>query len=189
LHSFVVLCEANILSLVSQNLDNFYQIQTKCYRNFDTVFFFPIRRTKRGSSRRAVAMNYCMCSLMSAQIINHMVVVNLNLHAYMHPRSWRWVFGRILLSYTPCYLPVAATSSTATCQRVRSLVMRTLHIYIDPEDRYKWSCVGHLLSTVSRVFTILKCLFFFSLLLQIPSFLFYMCTPSYPRKRCETGFP
>jgi hypothetical protein len=29
----------NILSLVSQNLDNFYQIQTKCYRNSDTVFF------------------------------------------------------------------------------------------------------------------------------------------------------
>jgi hypothetical protein len=28
----------NILSLVSQNLDNFYQIQTKCYRNSDTVF-------------------------------------------------------------------------------------------------------------------------------------------------------
>jgi hypothetical protein len=48
LHSFVVLCETNILSLVSQNLDNFYQIQTKYYRNSDTVFFFPIRRTKRG---------------------------------------------------------------------------------------------------------------------------------------------
>jgi hypothetical protein len=29
----------NILSLVSQNLNNFYQIQTKCYRNSDTVFF------------------------------------------------------------------------------------------------------------------------------------------------------
>jgi predicted metal-binding protein len=38
----------NILSLVSQNLDNFYQIQTKCYRNSDTVFFSPIHRTKRG---------------------------------------------------------------------------------------------------------------------------------------------
>jgi len=42
LHSFVVLCEMNILSLVSQNLDNFYQIQTKCYRNSDTMFFSPI---------------------------------------------------------------------------------------------------------------------------------------------------
>jgi hypothetical protein len=41
-------CETNILSLVSQNLDNFYQIQTKCYRNSDTVFFFPILWTKRG---------------------------------------------------------------------------------------------------------------------------------------------
>jgi hypothetical protein len=38
----------NILSLVSQNLDNFYQIQTKYYRNSDTVFFSPIHRTKRG---------------------------------------------------------------------------------------------------------------------------------------------
>jgi hypothetical protein len=38
----------NILSLVSQNLDNFYQIQTKWYRNSDTVFFFLIHRTKRG---------------------------------------------------------------------------------------------------------------------------------------------
>jgi hypothetical protein len=38
----------NILSLVSQNLDNFYQIQTKCYRNSDTVFFFPIHLTKGG---------------------------------------------------------------------------------------------------------------------------------------------
>jgi hypothetical protein len=38
----------NILSLVSQNLDNFYQIQTKCYRNSDTMFFSPIHRTKRG---------------------------------------------------------------------------------------------------------------------------------------------
>jgi hypothetical protein len=38
----------NILSLVSQNLDNFYQIQTKRYRNSDTVFFSSIHRTKRG---------------------------------------------------------------------------------------------------------------------------------------------
>jgi hypothetical protein len=30
----------NILSPVNQNLDNFYQIQTKCYQNSDTVFFF-----------------------------------------------------------------------------------------------------------------------------------------------------
>jgi hypothetical protein len=38
----------NILNLVSQNLDNFYQIQTKYYRNSDTVFFSPIHRTKPG---------------------------------------------------------------------------------------------------------------------------------------------
>jgi hypothetical protein len=38
----------NILSLVNQNLDIFYQIQTKCYRNSDTVFFSSIHRTKRG---------------------------------------------------------------------------------------------------------------------------------------------
>jgi hypothetical protein len=38
----------NILSLVSQTLNIFYQIQTKCYRNSDTVFFSPIHRTKRG---------------------------------------------------------------------------------------------------------------------------------------------
>jgi hypothetical protein len=44
----------NILSLVSQNLDNFYQIQTKCYRNSDTVFFSPIHRTKRGPSGTGV---------------------------------------------------------------------------------------------------------------------------------------
>jgi hypothetical protein len=41
----------NILSLVSQNLYNFYQIQTKCYSNSDTVLFSPIHRTKRGPSR------------------------------------------------------------------------------------------------------------------------------------------
>jgi hypothetical protein len=29
LHSFVVLGETNILSLISQSLDNFYQIKTK----------------------------------------------------------------------------------------------------------------------------------------------------------------
>jgi hypothetical protein len=29
-------------------LDNFYQIQTKCYRNSDTVFFFPILSSKWG---------------------------------------------------------------------------------------------------------------------------------------------
>jgi hypothetical protein len=50
LHSFVVLYETNILSLVSQNLNNFYQIQTKCYLNSDTSFFFPIHRSKRGLS-------------------------------------------------------------------------------------------------------------------------------------------
>jgi hypothetical protein len=31
LHSFVVLCETNILSLINQSLDNYYQIKTKCY--------------------------------------------------------------------------------------------------------------------------------------------------------------
>ena len=31
LHSLVVLCETNVLSLFSQRLDNYYQIQTKCY--------------------------------------------------------------------------------------------------------------------------------------------------------------
>jgi hypothetical protein len=50
---FFLLCEMNILSLVSQNLNNFYQIQTKCYRNSDTVFFSPIHRTKRGLYRQS----------------------------------------------------------------------------------------------------------------------------------------
>jgi hypothetical protein len=31
LHSFVVLCETNILNLISQSFDIFYQIQTNCY--------------------------------------------------------------------------------------------------------------------------------------------------------------
>jgi hypothetical protein len=43
----------NILSLISQNLDNFYQIQTKFYRNSDTVYFFPIHGTKRGRRLRS----------------------------------------------------------------------------------------------------------------------------------------
>jgi hypothetical protein len=30
-HSLVVLCGTNVLSLISQRLDNYYQIQTKCY--------------------------------------------------------------------------------------------------------------------------------------------------------------
>jgi hypothetical protein len=29
LHSFIVLCETNILSLINQYLDNYYQIKTK----------------------------------------------------------------------------------------------------------------------------------------------------------------
>jgi len=41
LHSFVVLCETNILSLVSQNLNNFYQIQTKCYKGILIQCFSP----------------------------------------------------------------------------------------------------------------------------------------------------
>jgi hypothetical protein len=64
LHSFVVLCETNILSLVSQNLHNFYQIQTKCYRNYDTVFFFPIRRTKRGPS---LDLEICKVAIISCK--------------------------------------------------------------------------------------------------------------------------
>ena len=31
MHSLVVLCETNVLSLISQRLDNYYQIQTKRY--------------------------------------------------------------------------------------------------------------------------------------------------------------
>jgi hypothetical protein len=60
LYSFVVLCETNILRLVSQNLDNFYQIQTKCYRNSDTVFFFPIRRTKGGLGAGRHRDHHCL---------------------------------------------------------------------------------------------------------------------------------
>jgi hypothetical protein len=45
----------NILSIVSQNLDNFYQIQTKCYRNSNTVFFSLIDRTKGGLATRRPA--------------------------------------------------------------------------------------------------------------------------------------
>jgi hypothetical protein len=41
---FVVLYETNILSLVSQNLDIFYQIQTKCYRNSDTPQFTKLNK-------------------------------------------------------------------------------------------------------------------------------------------------
>jgi hypothetical protein len=51
----------NILSLVSQNLDNFYQIQTKCYRNSDTIFFSPIHRTQRGLGA-GVATAHCPLS-------------------------------------------------------------------------------------------------------------------------------
>jgi hypothetical protein len=38
LHSLVVLCETNVLSLISQRLDNYYQIQTKCY-SVTAVYF------------------------------------------------------------------------------------------------------------------------------------------------------
>jgi hypothetical protein len=41
----------NILSLVSQNLDNFYQIQTKCYRNSNTVFFSQFTELNEASHR------------------------------------------------------------------------------------------------------------------------------------------
>jgi hypothetical protein len=40
MYNLVVLCETNVLNLISQRLDNYYQIQTKCYSvatvNFDT---------------------------------------------------------------------------------------------------------------------------------------------------------
>jgi hypothetical protein len=50
----------NILSLVSQNLDSFYQIQTKCYRNSDTVFFSLIHRT---GPRREGGRENAACSV------------------------------------------------------------------------------------------------------------------------------
>jgi hypothetical protein len=37
LHSFVVLCEMNILSLINQYLDNYYQIKTKLLQ-YDGTF-------------------------------------------------------------------------------------------------------------------------------------------------------
>ena len=43
LHNLVVLCETNILSLISQRLDNYYQIQTKYYSDA-TVHFANFTR-------------------------------------------------------------------------------------------------------------------------------------------------
>ena len=34
MHSLVVLYETNVLSLINQRLDNYYQIKTKCYSSY-----------------------------------------------------------------------------------------------------------------------------------------------------------
>jgi hypothetical protein len=42
LHSFVVLGETNILSLISQSLDNFYQIKTKVATVWCDLHYFKL---------------------------------------------------------------------------------------------------------------------------------------------------
>ena len=47
LHSLVVLCETNVLSLISQRLDNYYQIQTNAtvrYSNSDGANFGQLNK-------------------------------------------------------------------------------------------------------------------------------------------------
>jgi hypothetical protein len=46
LHSLVVLCETNVLSLISQRLDNYYQIQTKCYSDATIILALQTLGTK-----------------------------------------------------------------------------------------------------------------------------------------------
>jgi hypothetical protein len=47
LHSLVVLCKTNVLSLISQRLDNYYQIQTKYYGITAVNLTLQIRSTKQ----------------------------------------------------------------------------------------------------------------------------------------------
>ena len=51
MHSLVVLCETNVLSLISQRLDNYYQIKTKRYSTLQCYRIQPAPNpagTKRG---------------------------------------------------------------------------------------------------------------------------------------------
>jgi hypothetical protein len=75
----------NILSLVSQNLDNFYQIQTECYRNSDTVFFSPIHRTKRGP-RVLCTLKYDVCQLLNEHGEKKKVIFKSFI--YFYPKSF-----------------------------------------------------------------------------------------------------
>jgi hypothetical protein len=54
LHSLVVLCETNVLSLISQRLDNYYQIQTKCYSGATANLALPTLETKQGHTQFSV---------------------------------------------------------------------------------------------------------------------------------------
>jgi hypothetical protein len=51
-YSLVVLCETNVLSLISQRLDNYYQIQTKCYSVATVNVVTPNFGTKHSQSRK-----------------------------------------------------------------------------------------------------------------------------------------
>jgi hypothetical protein len=48
LHSFIVLCETNILSLITQSLDNYYPIKTKIYSESVQWFRCRLRLSKHG---------------------------------------------------------------------------------------------------------------------------------------------
>jgi hypothetical protein len=50
LYSLVILYEMNVLSLISQQLDNYYQIQTKCYSDTTVNFGTPNLGTKHSQN-------------------------------------------------------------------------------------------------------------------------------------------
>jgi hypothetical protein len=55
LHNFVVLCETNVLSLINQCLNNYYQIKTKllqCSTVLHSTFGCPNRTSKKGLCER-----------------------------------------------------------------------------------------------------------------------------------------
>ena len=58
LHSLVVLCETNVLSLISQRLNNYYQIKTKQSYSYlgasdsAELNVAPIKNSRRAAPRR-----------------------------------------------------------------------------------------------------------------------------------------
>jgi hypothetical protein len=70
LHSFVLLCETNILNLINQYLDNYYQIKTKLLRSSTVNRAAPIRASKRGRTYLQTGAEAPICGHLSRVLVS-----------------------------------------------------------------------------------------------------------------------